>query len=182
MKINKFKKNHYYSGSKGFTLIELLVSIAILTVGMGAALELISQNLKSASYFRNQTTAAYLAVEGIELVKNKRDENLLSGVNWLSGLNDCVNENGCYVDGIAGIISKCSGSGPEKCPNLKYDTAVNFYNYDNGRETIFVRKIRVINVPQNSDEEKIISEVKWSDRFGNHNYKLNVNIFNWPEQ
>lgn len=166
----------------GFTLIELLVSVAVLTVGIGAALSLISQNLKSASYFRNQTTAAYLAVEGIELVKNKRDGNLLSGANWLSGFNNCINENGCYIDAATSVIDKCNGPGPEKCPNLKYDSSINFYNYSNGRETIFIRKIRIENVPQNLDEEKIISEIKWSDRFGSHNYQLNDHIFNWPEQ
>lgn len=158
----------------GFTLIELLVSFAILITGISSSINLISQSLKSSSYLRNQTTALYLAVEGIELIKNKRDENFLKGDNWLEGISGKCNP-ACFIDGVSGVIKKCSGL---NCPNLKYDSANNVYNYNfaGGVETIFNRAIEI---SVSGGEREIISRVRWNDRFGTHNYVLRTSIFDW---
>lgn len=187
----KFKK--FNQQNSGFTLIELLVSLAILSMGLAASLTLITQSLKASGYLKNQMIASYLAVEGIELVKNIRDGNLLDagGGNWLSGINNCGSVNGCYIDGLDGDAKTCNASG---CPNLNYDDKdalslnYNRYNYDtqNGtnKQTIFKRTIKLTdtiyeNLPGKNDEREVLSEVKWTDRFGPHTYTLKTHIFNY---
>lgn len=171
---------------RGFSLIELMVSFAILTVGITSGINLIGQGLKSSSYLKNQAIASYLAVEGIELVKNKRDENFLKKVNWIQDLqNNCVASNACTIDvtNLVSGISQCPNvSGQPKCPPLKYDTALNLYNYSTGLTTIFTRKISISTVSGfGSNDREITSEVSWTDRFGPHTYTLNNHIFNWQK-
>ena len=168
----------------GFALIELIVTFAILTTGITAALALITQSLKSSYYVRNQTIASYLAVEGLELVKNKRDENFIKNsfapppVGWLDELNFCIIANGCTIDPADGDINGCGGGG---CQKLRYDMALNLYNYDGADpETIFTRKITISAAAAfGNDEREIISEVRWTDKFGAHVYTLKTHIFDW---
>lgn len=179
-KLNKIKKN------KGFSIIELMVSFAVLTVGLAAGLNLIGQGLKSSSYLKNQSIASYLAVEGIELVKNKRDENFLKKVNWIQDLqNNCVASDACIInvtDLVNGINQCPKISGEPKCPPLKYDTTLNLYNYSTGLTTIFTRKISISTVGGfGSEDREITSEVSWTDRFGPHTYTLKNHIFNWQK-
>lgn len=163
----------------GFTLIELLVSFVILTTGISVSINLISQSLKSSSYLRNQTIASYLAVEGIETIKNKRDENMLKNVEWIMEIkNACNSAKGCYVDTISDpvniFIDKCTAAA---CPPLRYNASRNIYSYFFADPvTIFTRTIRLSG---GGDEREITSEVIWRDRFGNHNYTLKTSIFNW---
>lgn len=173
----KIKKN------AGFTLIELLVSFAILSMGISVSINLISKSLQSSSYLRNQTIASYLAVEGIELIKNKRDENFLKGNDWIEDIeNNCKSVKGCYLDSITDplniTINKCTGS---KCPSFLYNTAKNTYNYSTGVNTIFTRTVKLLDVlgANGNDEKEIMSEIKWKDKFGDHIYTLKTSIFNW---
>jgi prepilin-type N-terminal cleavage/methylation domain-containing protein len=76
--------------TRGFTLLETLVAIAILSMAVGAAFSIASKSLISSFYSRNQTTALFLAAEGLELVRNVRDNVAIynqthSGTdkNWL---------------------------------------------------------------------------------------------------
>lgn len=167
MKIfNKFKKGN------GFSIIELMVSFAVLTIGISAVINLIGQGLKSSIYSKNQTIASYLAVEGIELLKNKRDVNFLDNKPWLQNLDDCKTANGCMIDPLNFGITPCAAN----CDPLIYDTSTDLYNYSNGLKTIFTRKILVKGT---SDEREISSEVFWTDRFGFHTYVLKNQIYNW---
>jgi prepilin-type N-terminal cleavage/methylation domain-containing protein len=71
---------------KGFTILELLFVILILTVGIGGAFYLISQTFWGVSVTKNRLVAAYLAQEGIEEIRNERDNNWLSGKDWTTGI------------------------------------------------------------------------------------------------
>jgi len=68
-------KNKY----AGFSIIEVLVSVTLITVGLMAAVNLISSSLVISIDSRNQVIAGGLAQEGVELVRNIRDNNLASG-------------------------------------------------------------------------------------------------------
>jgi Tfp pilus assembly protein PilV len=63
----------------GFSFIEVIFSVALMAVGMMAAIQLMSGNLDQTLDSRNQVIAAELAQEGIELVRNVRDNNWTSG-------------------------------------------------------------------------------------------------------
>lgn len=187
---NKHVKNlKCHNKHRGFTLIELLVSFAILTTGVSAAMGLIAQSLKSSTYIKNELIASYLTVEGIELIRNHRDSNSLKGSNWMSGLNNCAaDSDGCMVNPIDGKISSCGG----KCDPLNYETDINsalygMFNHEGktstNAATIFTRKITIskaVDFP-NQDEREIVSEVKWNDRYGAHEFTLRNHIFDWIE-
>lgn len=85
------KSNHcIYSIRKrkksGFTLVETLVAISILIIALTGPLAIIAQSLKTSQFSRDEITAAYLAQEPIEYIRNMRDQNGLresNSSNWL---------------------------------------------------------------------------------------------------
>ena len=168
----------------GFTLLETIVAIAILSMAMLGPLELASRTIGSAAVSQNQITAFYLAQEGIEYVRNVRDNNFLNGAGWLNGLEDCLGANGCVID-----IPNYNPSSPAEssaacgsvCPNIKYDEAGGFfYNYASGESTIFRRTVKITaGVGGNSDEANISSVVYWKGKFAGKSVGVEEDIFNW---
>jgi Tfp pilus assembly protein PilV len=64
---NKFKK--------GFSIGEVIISAFVLSVGLVAVIGLIASSIRSSASTRDQIIATELAQEGIELVRNVRDNN-----------------------------------------------------------------------------------------------------------
>ena len=64
---------------KAFSLIEVVVVIGIVVVGMLGVSSLMLQNLQAENIDRDNLVASMLAQEGLELVRNQRD------LNWLTG-------------------------------------------------------------------------------------------------
>lgn len=80
---NKMKtQNNKSLGMHGFTLIEVMVAVAVLSIGFVGAANLISYNISNSAKAINKTIATNLAQEGLELVRNIRDTNWLSGIGW----------------------------------------------------------------------------------------------------
>ena len=128
--VKKNKKN-------GFTLLETVIAIGIVSIGILSILALSKQSELIVYDARDKLTAAYLAKEGIEVVRNRRDQNwLMGGVAW--------------NDGIESISLQ----------NLKIDN--NFYNYVTGTPTIFSRKTTITTLPPNKLRVEV--EVKWRNR------------------
>ena len=79
--------------NKGFSLIEVVTAIFILTVGVGGAFSLIYQTLSAVYLVRSELTASFLAQEGVEIVKNLRDNAWLysraaTSTSWLAYLSE----------------------------------------------------------------------------------------------
>lgn len=64
----------------GFTLIELIVAFGILTMAFSAMAAFMGGTTRSVVAARQDLIAANLAQEGVELVRNLRDENWIVGV------------------------------------------------------------------------------------------------------
>jgi len=60
---------------KGFSLAEVLLSIAVMTVGLLPILASISESFSISIMNRDSVTASGLAQEGVELVKNLKDND-----------------------------------------------------------------------------------------------------------
>ncbi len=165
----------------GFTLIEAVVAIAILVSALTAPMVLATKSISSAVAVQNQITAFYLAQEGVEYIRNKRDNNFINPPpqGWLGGLNQCFGASGCKVDIPNNTILVCGGV----CPLIKYDSAPGgfYYNYVVGNDTIFTRTVKITKISAGGveDEAKVESIVSWKERTGDKTVVIEEHLFNW---
>lgn len=156
----------------GFTLFETIVATGLILVGLVGALALITTSLFYVSNIQDRLIAANLAAEGIEMVRNIRDNNWLRGDSWNSGL-----ANGDYQVAYNSMaLSAYSGQ-----PFL-FDSTTNLYDYDiSGTITPYVRKISITNMPnmQEANEIKVVSEVTWQRRGVAYSSSAEDHLFNW---
>jgi hypothetical protein len=168
--------------TKGFTIIESLVAITILVAVVIGASSAVSAGIASYSFSKDQVIAFYLAQEGVEHIRNMRDENGLNGRNWLANIT-AVNGDPCYfgktcmVDVISNAIAPCSG-GTGSCPVLRQDPVNGFYGYSGvWPATIFKREVTLVSV--NANEISILVTVTWSKGTVNRQFRARENILNW---
>ena len=158
---------------KGFTLIEVLAASFIIIVGVGGALALIQQSISFTSNAALQLEASYLVQEGMEIVRNIRDTNLIKiykGVegNWNNGLTGC--EAGCQAD-----YDTENSLGVYQDTVLKFSSGL--YNHTAGVNSIFKRKITI--TPQGGDVLGVLVEVIWEERGRSHTIKAATELYNW---
>lgn len=95
--------------NNGFTIIETLVAIAILMISIAGPLAVASKSLTAALYAKDQMIASYLAQEGVETIRNRKDNNISTPPNkWLKEITGPgVGGNKCERTG-GGSTKKCS--------------------------------------------------------------------------
>ncbi|MEX0877639.1 MAG: prepilin-type N-terminal cleavage/methylation domain-containing protein [Candidatus Spechtbacterales bacterium] len=96
--------------NEGFTLLEAIIAIAVLLVAVTSASGLVISSLQGLHMTRNRVTAAYLAQEGIEVVRNIRDTNWINGNPYNAGLGESINAY-CIEYNGTGLISPPCGDG-----------------------------------------------------------------------
>jgi len=169
----------------GFTILEVMAAIFILTIGIGGAFLLVRQSLSAASVNKNRLIAAYLAQEGIEIVRNIRD------TNWLEKrTNPLVN----WDDGLGSGDWRADYSTTTLSTNFVTNTAANYlkvdsnqmYNYTVGSPTSFQRKISLRNTDLSPADGKMEKEVRvtvfWSERGRTHSLSALEYLQNWYEK
>jgi prepilin-type N-terminal cleavage/methylation domain-containing protein len=152
----------------GFTIIETLVAIAILMLAIVGPLTIAHKGLIAAVFAHDQVTAAYLAQDAIEFVKNMRDNNLLANRTdgWLTGFSDCVVSNPCKVDTVGGDstipsgITHCSGTEVTTCPLYKTSGG---YSPSGSGSINFYRQFYITPRAGNSDEVLATVVMSWRD-------------------
>ena len=74
---------------KGFTILEVIVAIFVITIGVLGAFSVVQRIVSNTMAVSSRLTAVYLAKEGIEIVRNNRDNNWLDPAEppWDSGLS-----------------------------------------------------------------------------------------------
>lgn len=156
-KIKNYKKADKY----GFSFIEVLISVFLISVGLMAAVFLLSSNIMHLLNSRNQVIAGLLAQEGVELVINTRDTQIKNGgdesFDGFSTAEDCV------VDIDATTLSCGSTPEQEKLYRKEY-----YYVHDSsGENSKFKRKIDILIENSGSDDEimTITSFVIWGEDF-----------------
>lgn len=68
---------------KGFSLIEVSLAIAIITIGLITIISLFIVNIRNEIRSKNKLIAVYLANESIEIIRQQRDNNWFSGIDWM---------------------------------------------------------------------------------------------------
>jgi len=167
---------------KGFTIIESLVAITILVFAITGAASAIQSGISSYIFSKDQTIAFYLAQGGFEQIRNIRDENSLTGEDWLTGLasvsgDPCYFGQSCIVDPInSNQATRCDG--PGECPVLRQESGTGFFGYDGSWDpSIFTREISLASI--NDHEVAITVTVSWSKGIVSREFKARENILNW---
>ena len=146
-----------------FSLIEVFVVFTIVLVGLIPAVFLMVRTLDASILTLEELTAAELAQEGVEIVRNIKDSKVISGdfQTWINNLSDGT----YYADYDDNKLT--SAVGP--VPYLRQDDE-GFFNYNHGNLTSFKREIKIKKI--NNYHLKINSIVSWSHK--GTNFKVNV--------
>ena len=163
-------KSNLKQGIDGSILLEALIAITITTVGLLGMFALLSKSLGLTRVISDRYIAGSLGSEGIEIVKNIIDTNILtaSSTPWNKGLTP-----GAYE-----VAYNSMNLLPASGKPLRFDAASGLYNYGVGNETTFQRKL-LIDWPS-PNEIKANVFVTWVSRGGVIG-ELNVedHFFNW---
>ena len=164
MKKNTNKKN-IRAHAAGFTLVEVLVAIAIFTVAITGVITVTVSGGISINSAKNNLTANYLAQEGIELMRAKRDSYVISGSTYLQGWQD-------FTTDVASVFTDC---------NLSY-TSDGFYVHGSGTSTIFNRELTIVSFTNSGTvptELQVTSTVTWKEGYTTKSVSLNESLFDW---
>lgn len=156
---------------KGFTILEMIVAIFVLTVGLIAMLSLMHRAIFAAELFSSRLKAAYLAQEGLEIVRNIRDSNWLAqrtnpALPWDNNLEAGDREadyNDSFLTPFLGRDLRIDSSG--------------FYNYDSGTATKYQRKINIQN--PGPGILKVLVQITWQERGAPYSLSVYGDIYNW---
>ncbi|MGB9848015.1 MAG: type IV pilus modification PilV family protein [Minisyncoccia bacterium] len=151
----------------GFSIIEVMVAIGVILVSFIGMLTLINRSLIFHDLAYSRLIASYLAQEGIEIVRNIRDNNILQNKNWNEGLSA-----GTYQVQYDDLSLR-----PYTGEPLKLDTANGIYNYDSGALTRYIRQINID--PISPDHIRVQSIVTWTNRGGSFNIVVEDHLYNW---
>lgn len=151
--------------NKGFSLIGVIVTLFIVSVGLTSVITLTSTALNTSNTSKMRLIAASLAQEGIEVVRDIRRANV-EWDTWYSAIS-----NGDYRVQYNNASLLAFVDTP-----LKIDTN-NYYQYDNGNNSPFSRKITFTKLSAN--ELKVSVEIKWKLR-GQWSYlTIEDRLWNW---
>lgn len=175
--------SEFYGGKNkflmGFTLIETFVAVTILIISIVGPFTLVMKGLSVSKSTKGQITAMYLAQDGIEYVRNIRDENILTGNNWLSGLTNCLGLlNTCRVNTqVHRDVYSCGGT----CPVLKFDSVTKIYSYvvtPNSADSIFTRTINIEEISLGV-EAIVTVRMDWQEGPNPRNFIITEHLLNW---
>jgi len=152
----------------GFTIIETIVAIFILTVGIIACSILADQVFRSSATAKDRLIAVNLAQEGIEVIRNIRDNSwLASDSTWKDDLP--VGDWELSYDS-SGVSDTYDGD------YLKVDTD-GFYNYLLGSDTTFQRKITISHI--GDSEIKVEAIIYWVTRGTSKSITIVEYLYDW---
>lgn len=162
--------------NKGFSLIEVVLALFFLTVGVAGAYNLIGRTVAFSSKTSNQLVASYLAQEGLEIVRNIRDSNLLAirkgaEATWLQGLEGCA--SGCDIDYDNNALDPSLSNA-----DIYFDGS--FYTHQAlGDKTLFQRSIVVS--AQGNDAANIDVKVQWDQKGSPDKVQASMKLYNWHQ-
>lgn len=178
--------------NKGFTLVETLVAIAIFATSVTGLISITARGINDNVYVKNKLIASYLSQEGVELVRNIRDNSLLSqtpvtwtefltSTDWAGNCYDTFNGiNACYIDGAVGEVVATSCVDGDCSDPLGLEPSTSRYTYFTIYDSPFTRTITIRPIEAGNNEEVLVNSiVEWKQ--GSNNYKVSYqyNLLNW---
>lgn len=184
-----------FCGSRrGQLLIEAIVAGAILIIGFTGSLALLARAFQYNRIITDGYIGTYLASEGIEIVKNVIDHNMMvvlgcgvctpqippcppPGCSWLAGFTNNTDYEVAYNNpGLIGFTNSF----------LKYDPATGMYGYAAGSATNYKRTIHVnfgvpllVNSLGDPVEVEVRSTVTWNTGLVTQSASLVDKFYEW---
>ncbi len=177
------------NNSQGYTLIEIVIVLMITALVFVAIYSLFSKSIRYNAEGRYEIIAAELAQEGVEIIKNKREQNELEWSLWngpsdgnpvksfqnIEALNNCNPQ----LSLISGVFS-CGASN-----RMQYNKTIGIEEYktncagDNCIGVVFERSCQTQKIDITSNGEKnslrVACTVSWNSLLLN-NKKRSVNV------
>lgn len=160
------------STSKGFTLVEALIAIAILITAVVGPISLIGDATHRLYYSRDRLIALNLAQEGIEVVRQKRDSNMLGGVAWDLGIS------ADYYTISATSSTPIVPTGGLTTPQTVFMDSYGFYTQNGGTVTQFKRIVNTTGGGA-TPELKASSTVTWTTGGQAGTVTVSEYLFKW---
>lgn len=163
----KHKIKKLIKANCGFTLIESMVAVTILVVGVLSVFSFLTFNISQSVNMKNKIIALNLAQEGIEIVRNIRDNC------WIS--NQPILWANCLTSGVYNVNynSTILMDLPDE---LEFD-GVNYFHSVNPNTPF----LRIITISDNPDSDlttpdiKAESKVSWQEK----NIIIEERFYNW---
>jgi len=168
---------------EGFTIAEIIIAISILSFGIVLVYGAFSTIIILTSNIHSRFAAAYLGQEGLEIIRNLRDNNFIAqsqnpdpSVSWNLGLLGSPCSLGCMVDYETKNYTELI-AWDDSLLNLD---SQGFYTYEGGSPTIFKRKIVITPIVGLEDEAMNVSvTVSWDYNGKSFTFEANENLYNW---
>lgn len=184
MLIKRMKKIFYMQ--KAFSIIEVVVVIFIVVFGMVGILALAQRSISASNINKNELIASQLAQEGLELVRNKRDENWLAGLpldGWKYGdgvdpNTDIVGDLNYSIDYLENIYNTNSINDV----GARLIIGASGYYSHNTSDAPYINSpfYRIIEVTDDQDDYvEIKCTVRWKERGATQNYSASMILYNW---
>lgn len=158
------------TGKKGFTLLEMMIAIVVITVGVIAIMSLIHRAILGSQLAASRVQSAYLAQEGLEIVRNIRDSNWLEQRENPEAVWDQNLQPGDWEVSFGDLALT-----PFQSRNLKINGG--FYNYSSGQDTKFKRKITIAGPSSHVLEVSV--EISWQERGNSYSASFYENLYDW---
>ena len=170
-KNNRFKNAQSHAG---FTLIEMLVAVFIFSLALAAFMGIAARGLQAARYAQDEVRANYLAIEGIEVIRNIRDQAFIQGSNNQNWEN-VFDQDNCLDDLAGDSGASCAFEfdgdsvnvyGCNQCVIYFSQSRGDFKQFNGSVESDYVptnytRKIRIERVDDTLNEVIVTVNVSW---------------------
>ncbi|MBU4348665.1 hypothetical protein KJ671_04160 [Patescibacteria group bacterium] len=175
--MNKIKMKKHTE--RGQIMIEAIVALSIITIGIMGVFTLTSRSISLNRVTADRYVAVNLANEGIELVKNLIDRNIMTldseeetmAWNNIPGFDADISEYEIDYDDT----ELSSVDGDSLCFSLS-----GYYRYESNCEeknkTNFKRIITITN--KSSDHIEVVSKVFWTSRGGTYDFSVKDDFYN----
>lgn len=135
------KEKFILEKKRGFLMTEAVLSLFVLTVGLTTVLALIASSMRNSFNSRDTIIAVELAQEGVELVRNVRDNAVVNTPTTPFLAFPPSTTKHCRIDYVSALTCTVAWTPPTNYV-LQY-TASGFYAHSGGTATKFSRYMYV---------------------------------------
>jgi len=160
---------------KAFTLIEIIVVLFIISLALLGIISLIVQSIRAQDYNKKVVIANQLSQEGIELIRQVRDNNWKNSVPFYTNLSDTIGLRNTYYmdynDSLPNLLINSDDS-------VLQINANGFFVHSNlYDDSIFSRDIQVELV--DTTHLRVISTVYWTSLGISQDYATETLLYDW---